>query len=107
MAIHTVWMKTFFVGIVIVLMWGCGEGPKEDSDPTQISLALGGEDCEFYLGAVEGALKKVKGVTAVDVKSQKHKALVTTDGSISPSIVAGAVDGLSGEGWECEAEVEN
>ena len=106
MTSKTIFCKTCMLGTVIFLICGCGESPKEDSHPTQVTLALGGENCEFYLGAVAEALKKVKGSKDVDVKTQKHQALVTTDGSLSPSTVADAVDGLSGEGWECEAEVE-
>ena len=105
MSSKSIWVRTFFPGIFIFLLVGCGESPQGEWKPTQVTLALGGEDCEFYLGAVEGALKKVKGIKTVDLKSKKHKALVTTDGSLSPGKVAEAVDGLSGKGWECEAEV--
>jgi copper chaperone CopZ len=100
-------VRMLFLGFVLFIISGCGESPQGDSNPTKVTLALGGEDCEFYLGAVEGALKKVKGVNSVDLKSQKHKAIVTTDGSLSPSKVAESIDGLSGEGWKCEAEVVN
>ncbi len=103
---HTIVVNMLLLGFVLFLISACGESPQGDTNPTNVALALGGENCEFYLGAVEGALKKVQGITAVDLKSQKHKALITTDGSLSPSTVADAVDGLSGEGWECEAEVE-
>jgi len=97
---HTIVVNMLLLGFVLFLISACGESPQGDTNPTKVALALGGENCEFYLGAVEGALKNV------DLKSQKHKALITTDGSLSPSTVADAVDGLSGEGWECEAEVE-
>ena len=93
------------IGVAIFSMQGCGE--TTETNPTQLTLKLGGENCEFYLGAVEEALKKVKGVQTVDLQSQKGQALVTTDGTVKPKNVAEAVEALSGEGWNCEAEILN
>lgn len=84
-------------------MQGCGE--TTETNPTKVTLKLGGENCEFYLGAVEEALKKVKGVQAVDLQSQKGQALVSTDGTPNVGQVVNAVDSLSGDGWNCEAKV--
>ena len=93
------------IGVAIFSMQGCGE--TTETNPTKMTLKLGGENCEFYLGAVEDALKKVKGVQAVDLQSQKGQALVTTDGTLKVGQVVSAVDGLSGDGWNCEAEILN
>ena len=93
------------LGVTIFSMQGCGE--TTETNPTKMTLKLGGENCEFYLGAVEETLKKVKGVQGVDLKSQKGQALVTTDGSVKPQTVAETVNALSGEGWNCEAEILN
>ncbi len=93
------------LGLAMISTQGCGE--STETNPTKMTLKLGGENCEFYLGAVEEALKKVKGVQAVDLQSQKGQALVTTDGSVKYQTVAEMVNALSGEGWNCEAEILN
>ena len=36
----------------------------------KVTLALGGKMCDLYRPAVEAALKKVPGVTALDFKSE-------------------------------------
>ena len=100
--------RSYFVllillGVTIFSMPGCGE--TTETNPTKVTLKLGGENCEFYLGAVEEALKKVKGVQTVDLQSQKGQALVITDGTLKVGQVVSAVDGLSGDGWNCEAEI--
>ena len=77
------------------------------NQPNPINPEIGGENCEFYLGAVEEALKKVKGVQTVDLQSQKGQALGITDGTLKVGQVVSAVDGLSGDGWNCEAEILN
>ena len=91
------------LGVTIFSMQGCGE--TTETNPTKMTLKLGGENCEFYLGAVEEALKKVKGVQTVDLQSQKGQALVTTDGTLKVAQVVSAVESLSGDGWNCEAEI--
>ncbi len=91
------------LGVTIFSMQGCGE--TTETNPTKMTLKLGGENCEFYLGAVEEALKTVKGVQTVDLQSQKGQALVTTDGTLKVGQVVGAIDSLSGDGWNCEAEI--
>jgi len=100
--------RSYFVllillGATIFSMQGCGE--TTETNPTKMTLKLGGENCEFYLGAVEDALKKVKGVQAVDLQSKKGQVLVTTDGTLKVGQVVGAIDSLSGDGWNCEAEI--
>lgn len=57
----------FFLSPLFVVMLltipGCSGGSQESGkNPEQVTLKLGGDDCEFYLGAVEAALKKLQGV---------------------------------------------
>ncbi|MGB0910909.1 MAG: hypothetical protein ACPGYT_11150 [Nitrospirales bacterium] len=86
----------------------CSNSSSEsEANPTQVTLKLGGDNCEFYLGAVDAALNKLKGVQAVDLSTHKGHALVKTDGTLQSSQVVAAVDGLSGEGWKCKAELKN
>lgn len=79
---------------------------EQETNHTQVILKLGGNNCEFYLGAVDTALKKLKGVKDVDLSTQKGHAMVKTDGTLKASQVVDAVDGLSGKGWKCEAELK-
>ena len=71
----------------------------------KIVLMLGGKFCEAYLGDVEGALSKVSGVKAVDVKSMKGHAVVTMDGEkVKVDQLAAAVNGVKGDGWHCTGQ---
>lgn len=72
----------------------------------QVTLALGGKMCDLYRPAVETALKKVPGVTALDFKSVKNSVVVTADVSVKPGKLEDAVNGVKGEGWYCKAEVK-
>jgi periplasmic mercuric ion binding protein len=71
----------------------------------KVTLMLGGQSCDLYMGAVQDALKKVAGVKAVDTKSMKGHAIVSGDGSMKPAQLTAAVNGLKGDGWQCQAEV--
>ena len=72
----------------------------------KVTLKLGGQFCEFYPGEVETALKKVAGVTAVDLKSKKGHAVVTGDASkMKPGDLTAAVDAVKGDGWHCKGEL--
>ena len=71
----------------------------------KVTLMLGGKFCDAYPEAVQGALKKVAGVKAVDVKSMKGHAIVTGDGSVKPDQLTAAVSTVKGDGWYCKAEV--
>lgn len=71
----------------------------------KVTLMLGGTSCDLYADAVKGALKKVGGVKGVDMKSLKGHAIVTGDGSVKPEQLTAAVNGLKGDGWQCQAEV--
>lgn len=71
----------------------------------KVTLMLGGKACDLYLGAVQDALKKVAGVKTVDTKSMKGHAIVTGDGSMKPAQLTAAVNGLKGDGWQCQADV--
>lgn len=98
-------LRCILLGMAMIVSWGCGESQEESRLPTKVNLTLGGENCEFYLGAVEEALKKVQGVQIVDLKSQKGQALMITDGTVKPKQLAQTVEVLSGEGWNCEADL--
>lgn len=71
----------------------------------KVTLMLGGKFCDLYTDAVQGALKKVAGVKAVDTKSMKGHAIVTGDGSMKATQLTAAVNALKGDGWQCQAEV--
>ena len=72
----------------------------------KVTLMLGGKFCEFYPEAIETALKKVSGVTGVDLKSKKGHAVVDVEaGKVKPDQLADAVNAVKGEGWHCKAEV--
>ena len=101
--------RTIVLSIVLLAsgISACSSSSEPESNPTQVIMKLGGDDCEFYLGAVDAALQKVKGVQSVDLSTQKGHAIVKTDGTLKASEVVNTVDGLSGEGWSCEAELKN
>jgi copper chaperone CopZ len=72
----------------------------------KVTLMLGGKFCEAYLGDVEGALGKISGVRAVDLKSMKGHAVVTIDGEkVKSDQLAAAVNRVKGDGWHCTGEV--
>jgi len=72
----------------------------------KIMLMLGGKFCEAYLGDVEASLAKLPGVKAVDLKSMKGHAIVTTDGAtIKANQLTAAVNGVKGDGWHCTGQV--
>lgn len=101
-------MTLFSIFFIATATWGCSNSSSEpETNPTQVTLKLGGNDCEFYLGAVEAAIKKLNGIQKVDMKTQKGHAIVKTDGTLKASQVVDTVDGLSGDGWNCEAELQN
>lgn len=71
----------------------------------KIILMLGGKYCDAYFGDVDAALTKLSGVKAVDLKSMKGHAVVTTDGAmIKTSQLAAAVNGVKGDGWHCTGQ---
>jgi len=71
----------------------------------QTVIKLGGNFCEFYPEDVASALMKVKGVSAVDMKSRKGFAVVTQDGSAKPDQLVAAVNGVKSTDWFCTGEV--
>lgn len=72
----------------------------------KVTLMLGGKFCDMYKEDVESALKKVAGVTAVDLKSMKGHAIVTGEaGKMKADQLTAAVNALKGEAWNCTAEV--
>ncbi|WP_447969820.1 hypothetical protein [Nitrospira sp. M1] len=87
---------------------GCGDGNVESTNnPTNVTLKLSGNNCELYLGAVGTALQSLEGVQEMDLTTQKGQAIIKTDGTVKASHIVDTVDGLSGDGWECEAELMN
>ena len=96
----------FLLLFMATTIWSCSSGSSEpERNPSEVIMKLGGDNCEFYLGAVEAAFKKLKGVKKVDLTTQKGHAIVNTDGTLKTSQVVDSVDGLSGEGWKCQAEL--
>ena len=79
--------------------------PAGAADQT-VTLMLGGKFCESHLDDVDGALKKVAGVKAVDLKSMKGHAVVKMEpGKAKPEQLVAAVNGVKGAGGNCTAEV--
>ena len=80
-------------------------GPGQAATET-VTLKLGGQFCDVYLGEVEEALKKVPGVTAVDFKARRGHAVVTGQaGTMKTGKIVDAVNALKGDNWQCKAEV--
>ncbi len=101
------WLTLAFVVALLGLgNSACSNNSEPEKRPTHITLILGGENCEFYLGAVKTALNKLKGVKEVDLSTQKGQAVIKTDGTLQSSQIVDAVNSLSGEGWNCEAEFQ-
>lgn len=99
-------MKRWIVGLAGLFALGLAGLPALGGDQHKVTLMLGGKFCDLYKGEVESALKKIAGVTAVDLKSMKGHAIVTTDpGKVKPDQLAAAVNALKGDGWHCKAEV--
>jgi copper chaperone CopZ len=73
----------------------------------KVTLALGGKFCDMYPEDIQTALKKVSGVTAVDLKSKKGHAVVTGEaGKMKSDQLVAAVNGVKGDGWHCKGEVK-
>lgn len=88
--------------------FGCSNEHSESiGHPTNVTLKLSGNNCELYLGAVGTALETLQGVQETDLTTQTGQATIKTDGTVKTSQIVDAVDGLSGDGWTCEAELLN
>lgn len=99
-------IKRWIVGLAGLFVFGSADLPALSGDQHKVTLMLGGKFCDLYKGEVESALKKIAGVMAVDLKSMKGHAIVTTDpGKVKPDQLAAAVNTLKGDGWHCKAEV--
>lgn len=94
-------VKVWILGMLLVATAGQVWAAEQ-----KITLALGGKMCELYRPAVEAALKKVPGVTAVDFKSVKGSVVVTAGAAVKPGALEDAVNGVKGEGWYCEGRVK-
>jgi len=94
-------VKAYALGILIV-----AAAIQAYAADQKVTLALGGKMCELYRPSVESALRKVRGVTAVDFKSVKGSVVVTAGPSVKPAQLEDAVNGVKGEGWYCEGKVK-
>jgi len=103
------WLTTVLaIGVFIVGTFGCSNSDSDSQKhPTNVTLKLSGNNCELYLGAVGTALETLQGVQETDLTTQKGQAIIKTDGTLKASQIVHAVDGLSGDGWTCEAELLN
>ena len=74
-------MKRIATAVIIsmVTIGGSGIGTVFAGEQ-KVTLKLGGNFCDAYLGDVSEALKKVPGVKDVDLKSMKGHAVVTSEG---------------------------
>ena len=96
-------VRMYSLVLAVVVLLG---GPTVWAANQKVTLMLGGKFCEFYPEAIETALKKVSGVTGVDLKSKKGHAVVEVEaGKVTPDQLADAVNAVKGEGWHCKAEV--
>ena len=96
-------VRMYSLVLAVVVLLG---GPTVWAADQKVTLMLGGKFCEFYPEAIETALKKVSGVTGVDLKSKKGHAVVDVEaGKVKPDQLADAVNADKGEGWHCKAEV--
>ncbi len=99
-------MRRWIAGLAGLFALGLAEFSVLGADPHKVTLMLGGKFCDLYKGEVESALRKIAGVTAVDLKSMKGHAIVTADpGKVKPEQLTAAVNALKGDGWHCKAEV--
>ncbi|MGQ0810587.1 MAG: cation transporter [Nitrospiraceae bacterium] len=96
-------LSAVLVGMATVWIFTAGIAEAGDQ---KVTLMLGGKFCDLYKGEVEAALKKVPGVTAVDLKSMKGHAIVTGEvGKMKADQLREAVNSLKGDGWHCTAEI--
>ena len=96
-------VRMYSLVLAVVVLLG---GPTVWAADQKVTLMLGGKFCEFYPEAIETALKKVSGVTGVDLKSKKGHAVVDVEaGKVKPDQLADAVNAVKGGGWHCKAEV--
>ena len=88
-----------------VIGFACAIATPVFAGEQKIIVMLGGKFCDAYLGDVEAALAKLSGVKAVDLKSMKGHAVVTIDGEkVKADQLAGAVNGVKGDGWYCTGQ---
>jgi len=77
----------------------------------QSVLMLGGDYCEFYPKELTDVLMAVKGVTGVDLESEKGHAIITQDGTVKDEMLIMAVAKVKGTkngvAWYCTAMVKN
>jgi copper chaperone CopZ len=98
-------MKVVRILTIAMMIGTCASTVPAWAAEQKVTLMLGGKFCEFYPDAIDKALKNVPGVTAVDLKSMKGHAIVTTDGKAKPDQLTSAVNGVKGDGWHCKADV--
>ncbi|HBR50610.1 MAG TPA: hypothetical protein DEA71_11045 [Nitrospira sp.] len=94
------------ISLIFVVALSVGFHVARAATEQKVMLMLGGQYCDLYLGDVESALKKIAGVTAVDLKSMKGHVIVSLESDKpTPKQLAEAVNGVKGEGWHCSAQV--
>lgn len=95
-----------FIKLGCLIGFACAMATPVFAGDEKVTLMLGGKFCEAYLGDVRDALTKVVGVKSIDFKSMKGHAVVTVEsGKVKPEQLAGAVNGVKGDGWHCTGEV--
>jgi copper chaperone CopZ len=91
--------------VLLVALFSCVSMAQAAAEQ-KVMLMLGGTYCDVYLVDVESALKKVAGVTAVDLKSMKGHAIVMVENDkATANQLVKAVNGVKGDGWHCSAQV--
>lgn len=99
-------MRHMQIVILLVAAWWSGVESAQAAAEQRVTLMLGGQYCDLYLGDVESALKQLTGIKSVDLKSMKGHAVVTVEGDkATANQLAQAVNGVKGEGWHCSAQV--
>jgi copper chaperone CopZ len=97
-----------FIKFGCLIGFACAMATPVFAGEQKVTVMLGGKFCEAHLGDVEGALGKISGVKAVDLKSMKGHAVVTIDEGkvkVKADQLAAAVNGVKGDGWHCTGQV--
>lgn len=91
----------FLAGVAIVL-----SAVPARSTGKNVTIALKGNNCNWYLDDVKNALQKALGVSSIKFNSSQDKAIVSGDPhKLKASRLVSAVNALKGDGWYCKVNI--